>query len=137
MKTNVNNLILTYLVRSAGITVGLFTIFGLYILYEWGLGTLPAWVQIIAILTVAYSILLLVPLRVLSRSRLIRHTYITLGIHYILIICISLEILISLPIIAVVLLHFYLLIKMANKRTHSIANPSGDPVKTQAAQSDA
>ncbi len=143
MKTNLINLIFGYLVRSAGITIGIFTMYGLHILYVFGLDTSIIWVQVVAFLMTTYSVLLFIPLRVLSRNKIVKHAYVGFGICYILIhfgilwICFTetssiqtLETLISTTIVAIVLLHIKFITNIANQRLHSIANAPCDPVKS-------
>ena len=111
-----------------GVVIALFTLYGLYVLYVFGLGTAPFWVQAISFLITVFCILLLLPLRILYRNRLVWHTYVGLGIFYILFICavvvisvaesrsiVTLENLLSIPVIIAVSLHIKFIRKMANQ----------------------
>jgi len=128
VKIDIINLAFEYLVRMTGVVIALFTLYGLYVLYVFGLGTSPFWVQAISFLITVFCILLLLPLWILHRNHLVRHTYVGLGIFYILFICavvvisiaesrsiVTLENLLSIPVIIAVSLHIKFIRKMANQ----------------------
>jgi len=130
-----STLVFDYLVRGAGITIGVFTLKAVYILYAFGLGTAPIWVQLIAVSMAIYSVLLMIPLRVLHRNKVIRYTYAGFSIFYIIMIFVLLLISfsesrevpvlliqVSLIITLTVLLHIRLISKLANHRVNSIAD---------------
>jgi len=129
VKIDIINLAFEYLVRGAGVVIAWLTIYGLYFLYIFGLGTSPFWVQAVALFITMVCIFLLLPLRILHRNHIVRNAYVALGIFYILFICavvaiscaesralVTLESFLSIPVIIVIFLHINLIIKMTNKK---------------------